>query len=60
MSGLGYKPCLADSNLWLNPELSNDGAEYYLYILYYVGDINAVHNDSRPDLDRIDQLMKLK
>ena len=60
MSGLGYKPCLADSNLWLIPELRNDGAEYYLFILYYVDDIMVFHHDSRPDLDHIDQLMKLK
>ena len=29
MSGLGYKPCLDDPDIWLNLELRDDGVEYY-------------------------------
>ena len=32
MSGLGYKPCLADPDLWLKPESRKDGTSYYSYI----------------------------
>ena len=57
---LGYKPCLADHDIWLNPEVREDGVEYYSYILCYINDILGVHHNARPDLDRIDQFMKLK
>ena len=30
MSGIGYKPCLADPDIWLNPEVRDDSVEYYL------------------------------
>ena len=33
MSGLGYKPCLADPDLWLKPQSRADGTSYYSYIL---------------------------
>ena len=29
MSGIGYKPCLADPDIWLKPELRDDGFKYY-------------------------------
>ena len=60
MSGIGYKPCLADPDLWLKPELREYVVEYYSYTLCYVDDILVVHHDVRPALDHIDQFMKSK
>ena len=60
MSGLGYKPCLADPDLWLKPQAREDGTGYYAYILCYVDDVLVVHDDAQPVLDRIDKFMKLK
>ena len=60
MSGLGYKPCLADPDIWLKPEVRDDGVEYYSYILCYVDDVLVVHHDYRPALNHIDKFMKLK
>jgi hypothetical protein len=60
MSGLGYKPCLADPDLWLKPQSREDGTGYYAYILCYVDDVLVVHDDVQPVLDRIDKFMKLK
>ena len=60
MSGLGYKPCLADTYIWLNPEVSDDGVEYYSYILCYVDDILVVYHNARSDLDQIDQFINLR
>ena len=59
MAALGYKPCLADPDLWLKAH-HRDGIDYYSYILCYVDDIMLIHHDVRPILDRIDKLMKLK
>ena len=60
MSGIGYKPCLADSSIWLNLEVRDDGVEYYSYILCYVDYILFGNQDARPASDCIDQSMKLK
>ena len=60
MSGLGYKPCLADPDLWLKPESRKDGTSYYSYILCYVDDVLVVGDNAQPILDRIDKFMKLK
>ena len=40
MHHMGYKSCMDDPYLWLNPELRpSDGFEYYSYILCYVENI---------------------
>ena len=59
MDALGYKPCLADPDIWLKAQ-NQDGIYYYSYILCYVDDIMVIHHDARPILDRIDKFMKLK
>ena len=60
MSGLGCKPCLADPDLWLKPEVRDNGVDYSSYILCYFYDILVVRHNFSPALDRIDQFMKLK
>ena len=60
MHGLGYKPCLADPDLWLKPVARKDGTEYYSYILNYVDDIMVIHHDALPILDKINDFMLLK
>ena len=61
MSGLGYKPCLADPDLWLKEVVRpKDGVSYYLYILCYVDDILVMHYNADPVLKAIDKFMKLK
>ena len=59
MAALGYKPCLADPDIWLKKQ-NQDGIDYYSYILCYVDDTMVIHHDARPILDRIDKFMKLK
>ncbi len=60
MHGLGYKPYLADPDLWLKATVQADGSTYYSYILCYVDDILVVHHDPMPVLQRIDKSMTLK
>ena len=46
MQGLGYEPCIADPDLWMNTEvIPDDKYEYYSYILCYVDDIMVIHHD---------------
>ena len=59
VAALGYKPCLADADLWLKAQ-NQDGIDYYSYIFFYVDDIMVINHDARPILDRIDKFMKLK
>ena len=59
MASLGYKPCLADPDIWLKDQ-NQDGIDYYSCILCYVDEIMAIHHDARPIIDRIDKFMKLK
>ena len=53
MHGLGYKPCLADPDLWLKAAVKPDGTEYYSYILNYVDDIMVIDYDAMPILEKI-------
>ena len=59
MDALGYKPCLADPDIWLKSQ-NQDGIDYYSYILCYVDYIMVIHHYARPILDRIEKFMKLK
>jgi len=40
MTHLGFTPCLADPDLWMQPEVHpSDSVSYYAYVLLYVDDI---------------------
>ena len=61
MQHLGFKPCLADPDLWMKPEVRpDDGTEYYAYVLLYVDDALVVHHDGESVLKRLDKYFKLK
>ena len=59
MAALGYKPCLADPDLWLKSQ-NQYGIDYYSYIFCYVDDVMVIYHDARPIVDRIEKFMKLK
>jgi hypothetical protein len=46
MHHLGFKPGLADPDLWMLPTMRLDGFEYYSYVLLYVDDIMVIHHNS--------------
>ena len=61
MKHLGFKPCLADPDLWMKPEVRpDDGVEYYAHVLLYVDDVLVVHYDGESVLKRLDKYFKLK
>jgi hypothetical protein len=61
MDHLGWKPCLADRDLWIKEETRHDdGVKYWAYILIYVDNILCVHHDPRTSLAQIDKYFKMK
>ena len=44
---MGYKPSQADQDVWLCSATTEDGYEYYEYILVYVDDL--LHVSHNPD-----------
>ena len=58
---LGYKPCLADQDLWYKPMVRpEDNFEYYAYVVLYVDDVMAIHHDGVSALKEIDKFFKMK
>ena len=57
---MGYRPCLADPDLWLKKQTDRKGNHYYAYILCYVDDLLVVHHNPKRVMDRIDSFLPLK
>ena len=60
MHHLGFKPCLADPDLWMKATVRPDGFEYYAYVLLYVDDVMVIHHDALSILSRLDKYFKMK
>jgi hypothetical protein len=61
MEHLGWKPCLANRDLWMKEETRpDDGVKYWTYILTCVNNILCVHHDPGTSLSRIDKYFKMK
>ena len=61
MRNLGYKPCLADPDLWMKPEYDpSDSFKYWSYILCYVDDILVIHHQPEDVIKKIDKYFPLK
>ena len=61
MHTLGFKPCLADPDVWMKlstrPE---DNFQYYTYVLLYVDDVLVVSHDGMKVLKQLDYFFKMK
>jgi hypothetical protein len=61
MRVLGYRPCMADQDLWMKPEIKPvTNEKYWSYVLCYVDDVLVVAHDAATVLDRIGKFFKLK
>ena len=60
MRHMGFKPCLADPDLWMKACEKEDGTEYWAYVLLYVDDVMVIHHDAMSILTRLDKYFKLK
>ena len=60
MRHMGYTPCLADPDLWMKPEIREDGFEYYAYVLCYVDDALSISHNAEEVLNRLDKYFRIK
>jgi hypothetical protein len=57
---LGYRPSLADPDVWLKSAIKPDGFEYYEIVLCYVDDVMAISHEPSKTIDGIQKVFKLK
>ena len=60
MRTLGYLPCKADPDLWMKPCTTEDGRDYYSYVLLYIDDALAIHEDAVSVLREMDKYFKMQ
>ena len=60
MRELGYKPCLADPDLWYREQTDKNQNLYYSYILCYVDDLLVIHHNPKHVMDKINGYFPLK
>ena len=42
---MGFASCKANPNVWFHPATTDDGRDYYQYVLLYTDDILAISED---------------
>ena len=61
MSHLGFKPCLADPDVWMRSATKSDGSDYWEYVLLYVDDALCIsENPERVLRDEVGKYFELK
>ena len=61
MHHLGYKSCLAGTDLWYKPDVrKEDKYKYYSYVILYVDDCLCIHHSAEEDLIKIETFFKMK
>ena len=60
MRHMGFVPCLADADLWMQAAEKPDGTKYWAYALIYVDDVLVIHHDALTVLARLNKYFKLK
>ena len=61
MRHFDFVSCLADPDVWMQPDVKSDGTEYYEYILLYTNDVLCVYEFTERTLRKeLDKYFKLK
>ena len=60
LNDIGFKPSLADPDVWLRPAIKADGFKYWEMILCYVDDLLCIHENPNIALKQIQAKFKLK
>ena len=60
MHQLGYKPCLADRDVWMKKFQKPNKEWYWGYILLYVDDACCINHDATSQLTRLDRYFSMK
>ena len=58
--GIGYKPSVADSDVWMRPGMKDCGFKYWEYILCYVDDVLSISHKPKETMKGIQSKFKLK
>ena len=57
---IGFRPSIADADVWMRMNIKPDGEEYYEYILVYVDDLMAISHEAKECLESLKQFIKFK
>ena len=57
---IGFKPSLADPDIWMRPAMKSNGFKYWEFILCYVDDLLCIHKDPSIALKQIQTNFKFK
>ena len=57
---IGFVPTRADPDVWRQPAVTEDGFEYYKYVLCYVDDILVISHKAKDALKAVHAIFKLK
>ena len=57
---MGFRPSLADPDVWMKPATKENGKRYYEYILCYVDDVLAISDNPELIIDDLKKVFKLK
>ena len=57
---IGFRPSIADADVWMRMNVKADGEEYYESILVYVDDLMAISHEAEKCLGDLDQFIKFK
>jgi len=56
----GFRPSMADPDVWIRPAMKHNGEKYYEMVLCYVDDVLSIGHDPIRAIDSIKQVFKLK
>ena len=57
---IGYKPSMADPDVWMRPAIKSDGFTYWEYVLCYVDDVLCISHNPISTMKGIQSKFKLK
>ena len=60
LDDLGFRPSLADPDVWMRPAIKGNGFKYWELILCYVDDLLCIHEEPTKALTQIAAKFKLK
>ena len=57
---MGYRSTDSDPDVWINRATTDNGNAYYNYMLVYVDDVLQIEKNAQEDMQRLNQIYRLK
>ena len=57
---MGYRSTKSDPDVWMHREITEDGTDYYKYMLVYVDDVLHLEKDAQEYMLKLNQVYFLK